>query len=914
MSLDRAEFEAFFAALHDGHAPFRWQVRLLDEVLDTGRWPDQLVAPTGAGKTSVIDVHVFAVAVMASGHPVRVPRRLTLVVDRRALVDDQHEHAKKVARALQDARGEAGVMGRVAAALDGLRWPGTDGPPVWTPRLRGGAPPSRAWRDDPTACMVICATPDMWGSRLLLSGYGSRPEARPREAGLLAYDTVAVIDEAHLSRQLLTTARRVAELAAVAVEPLAVPILQVVETTATPTGDTGVAVGVEPGDLDSDEPLRQRLITPKPVTLLPLTEWPLPRTGAARAAGLRVLADEAVRLRQTYGPTVGCFVNTVDVAVAVTAELRTRGVVTEMVCGRMRPHDLSRLRHERPGLLAIEGNPEVDVLVATQSLEVGVDLDLSAAVTELAPGGALAQRAGRVNRLGKRAAEISVAVPSGDLPREDRLQAYQREDLVTAHAWLVERQRDPNGFAPWALRDHRPPVPAPARDLFQRLELLQAWHLARTNDDLAAEQDDLTLWLSDDIKEDLEIGLVVRHALPTDPGDAVELIRALPPRRHETLPIPIRQSPTIWDRLKPEPGAVLVRANESPRVVDQEERLRPGDLLVVDDATALFTAGVFTPTGGETLADVLDAIPAPGPGEVVLRIEGERHRRFLDAVAATAGSGEDDLPGPAIAGLLREYQAELTPQPMATAAAELLDRPAGQRAAAEVVFHWAPNPDDPTNNGQRSLIRMIVVDLRKVTADAELRQTWTTHRQRVTLTKHSNAVADRAADVAARLGLGERLVEDLRTAGKHHDAGKDDDRFQRSLGVDPNTTEPMAKSGVQDPQRIRRLSTSSGLPTGWRHEQLSVVRAWPELSTTEMIRRDLVARLIGTSHGRGRHSFPHVSGQLVGEPDETAIDLFDEGGWDALIERTHTHWGIWGCAYLEALLRAADGQVSAEGS
>ena len=44
----------------------------------------------------------------------------------------------------------------------------------------------------------------------------------------------------------------------------------------------------------------------------------------------------------------------------------------------------------------------MDVLVATQTIEVGVDLDLTHMVTELAPASALAQRAGRVNRLGRR--------------------------------------------------------------------------------------------------------------------------------------------------------------------------------------------------------------------------------------------------------------------------------------------------------------------------------------------------------------------------------------------------------------------------------------------------------------------------------------------------------------------------------
>jgi CRISPR-associated endonuclease/helicase Cas3 len=81
-----------------------------------------------------------------------------------------------------------------------------------------------------------------------------------------------------------------------------------------------------------------------------------------------------------------------------------------------------------------------------------------------------------------------------------------------------------------------------------------------------------------------------------------------------------------------------------------------------------------------------------------------------------------------------------------------------------------------------------------------------------------------------------------------------------------------------------------------------------------------VARLIGTSHGHGRAGFPHTAAELLRPADGdvaarlVAEELFDAGGWDDLVERTHLRYGVWICAFLEALLRAADGQVSAEGS
>ena len=343
------EFGAFFSAAHStedgpGPAPYQWQWRLLEQVLREGRWPEQIAAPTGAGKTAVIYVHVFAVALMAAGAAVRVPRRLSLVVDRRALVDNQYEEAAALSALLSRVEG-TDILGRVAAALRTLQQSREARPaPLRVTRLRGGTPVSVAWRDDAIGCQIICATPDMLGSRLLFRGYGTRRLARPREAGLLAFDNVLIVDEAHLARQLITTARRIGQLAVACAEPLPVPALQVVETTATPDPGTGVAVGVTEDDLSQDPYLARKLTLPKPVRLVELEVWPLPRTGPARAAGLDSMAAEALALRAEYGPTVGCFANTVNTAVELASRLERAGKNTVLVCGEQcsRPVDQPR--------------------------------------------------------------------------------------------------------------------------------------------------------------------------------------------------------------------------------------------------------------------------------------------------------------------------------------------------------------------------------------------------------------------------------------------------------------------------------------------------------------------------------------------------------------------------------------------
>lgn len=989
MTLSRGDFAEFFTAVNDGYRPFRWQERLLDHLLERGRWPSRVTAPTGAGKTSVIDVHVFAAALMGTENALRLPRRLALVVGRRVLVDDQHQRAQALARRLREAVDHPvdDAVGQVARALAALRRPAgpgsagdgdADESPLEVSRLRGGLPPPRSWRDHPTACSVICATPDMWGSRLLFRGYGTWRHAAPREAGVLAFDSVVIVDEAHLSAQLLVTARRVATLATVAEMPVTpMPALQVVETTATPAEEDDVegdgaalSVGVVEADL-AEPTLADRLTRPKPVTLLPVSGWPPLRqpdkVGKALAdavAGVLQLPEdgEAAPPNADDLPphTVGCFVNTVSMAVAVSAALRARRAQSRylrvvMVCGQTRPHDLYRLEDRYPRLLSVRGNPDVDVIVSTQSLEVGVDLDLAAVVTELAPCSALAQRAGRANRRGLRAqAAVIVAVPQEPITEKTRSGPYAHEELAQALTWIERRAGQPAGLAPWAMRDD-PPPPAPSRrTLHQRPELADAWHWARTSDDLAAEPQ-LDLWLAESFDADTSIGLVLRDAMPVQPDEAIELVRDLPPRVHEVFPVPYSTARAaltrlLTDGLPDDTTAVRLQGEEasilrSREGLDGEQvaHIRPGDLVVMDSRAALFSGGegasggfsplvVVAEAGQNTGDDVLHRLPPSGHGQprVMLRLE----LGVADEVAGLRLGGLD-VAAKELAFTFAESTSERRHR---LAVRTFLDRLletdgacsthvrstieaahrllSGAVKASDVIARW---------DADGALARISVIDRRRAGVDEDLRQVFSTRpdgAKPVTLEMHQSAVAERAVLLGKAVGLPELLVEALRLAGVHHDEGKADTRFQRRLSASDGLV--LAKSPPSRTVRqVRDAEAQAGLPAGWRHEQLSALKWLISADLAAAGRHsadaDLVARLIGTSHGHGRSSFPHSGKQLLDDGPSThlrgrSIEIFDHGGWDELMERTQLRYGVWGCAYLEALLRAADGQISGEGS
>lgn len=199
-----------------------------------------------------------------------------------------------------------------------------------------------------------------------------------------------------------------------------------------------------------------------------------------------------------------------------------------------------------------------------------------------------------------------------------------------------------------------------------------------------------------------------------------------------------------------------------------------------------------------------------------------------------------------------------------------------------------------------------------------------------TLREHQDAVAAWISLYAEQGVLPERLIETVRLSGKYHDLGKLDPRFQVMMhGGDvvaaTAAAEPVAKSQM-DPrdretrERARRMAT---YPLGQRHEELSVrlVQSIPlEATIDETL--PLLWHLIGSHHGWGRPWFPMSVDQQPISIDTTYEDYRVsanttatlgalDSGWVDQFDQLQAHYGYWGLAYLEAILRCADYQASA---
>ena len=920
-SITRDEFGAFFAALNGGHRPFSWQEEVLDHICEHGVWPERINAPTGSGKSSVVDIHLFANALAAVGAAPRVPRRLCVTVGRRALVDSQVDRARekildRMEKALTNESGDPGILRRVAEALQSFQTRNDDqrSAPFEVGHIRGELSNRALPVTDISACAIIAATPDMYGSRALFRGYGSTKAARPRETALLTMDTVMVLDEAHMNRQLLHTTQRIAQLQKREAD-LGVPTLQVVETTATPSTEdsesTTLGVDIEALDSPNDEELHKRVYSHKELVLRPIDKWDgKPGNRAVVDAAVGAIKEFLARREASEGSeeahTIGCIVNHVRTAISIKEALAKDLAEDEvqLLVGRMRPYDLKKLQKKHSKLFTTEGDKSVKVVVATQTLEVGIDVDFADLVTELAPASSLAQRFGRVNRLGHRTdSKVVVIEPvSGDSVKKDA-PPYKAVDLSNAYGWLEALNGAENPSVNPAAMVKSPPVQSsPERLLYQRPEWPDLLEFSRT-DENPYDEPDLDLWLHDSLDAETAMGgVIVRDNLPSNTSAAMEILKTsyFAPRDLETFPANLKILQEILDYQDEhgvKPRKFLYRQGEISLWQDADhgeessQSLAPGDVLLLDTGSVPFTNQGIAVTQRElpSTKDKLEAVPFPNDTKLYVYEKcADREERF------------------------REYLG-LSPEEVA----ELLDTQGTDGKKMRIASELSTEAED----GQEVISWYAVVTDEESVEDSDIAQELAP-TDPVLLDDHQNDVAERTRQLAENLGLAPEFSEALELAAKYHDEGKRDLRFQQMLGADAET-EALAKSGRRSVAEAYRARSRSALPRGWRHEQLSalMVAASPEKVGAH---RDLVLRIIGCSHGHGRFSFAHDAGFLLKEgylPEgadyealkEQATRLFNVGYWDNLMEQTSRTYGPYATAYLEAVERAADAQISREG-
>lgn len=956
-----SSFADFYQAVW-GYPPFGWQQDLADRLAAVD-FPQVVAVPTGLGKTSIIDAWAWAAA-----HNSKVPTRLIYVVDRRLIVDQAWTHAQHLRQQL-----ETSEHPTVRYVAEQLRERG-GGDPLWVARMRGGITWESRWVRSPAQPAVVTATVDQVGSRLLFRGYGLRPTMRPVDAGLVGIDSWIVVDEAHLSEPFLRTLRQIQDLQTPE-RQVGLPTMRFTFMSATPPADADQTSVLSPtlDELMSDpgpdvrEVLQTRLTVSKPVHLV---EAGFIKGKKVRARAVKIgeaLADLAVRLTEEteHRPVVGVVANTVAAARAAFNRLRDHGYRypddLTLLTGRIREAERKRIITQELQTAVAERPRDTHpdhptFIVATQTIEVGADLDFDFLITEAAPLSSLVQRFGRVNRRGEGPVLKSVVVY---VPKHHQQDPVYGEAVANTWNYLTS--------------EHPPTVMKKTRDVAR-------WRPANPSLDLSVSN---TIHLLKDapagvaVKAPFTPVLVsahierLAHTYPTpfpdqpvapflrgaqrdpptvsvawrcltkDPDHlegCVELLRLAPVRAWEFVDVPIGEflrliNPDIDvaagdvdvdTRPVDHSGAInqtvlglVLTTGGDPEPIRRGDRIQPGDRVVLDVSVGGYDRWGWTGNPGDApVPDVGNDAPTarafrldPYLLETQVETQGidaELVREVSDCLKAQESGSQS-----ALSGLLEDAGVDPTALPgvekrmknWLIQVIEVAGRKIGVARQPGRTAGVGFDLEDDTEDGS------------SLAGTPRL------------LEDHNREVGTTAHWTAKKLGLNSTLVKTLCLAGRYHDLGKADPRFQLMLyDADPlaAASGPLRAKSGRDPSdpAARQARALARVPSGFRHEALSARIVEQHVQTDQDVDRELLVHLVAAHHGRARPLHEPLidpdAQPLQLDIDQTRVEVPPMRNQTSLaeadrFERLCRRYGWWGLAYLEAIVRMADMTCSEEG-
>jgi CRISPR-associated endonuclease/helicase Cas3 len=376
-----------------GHDPHGYQARIARDGL-----PDVVQAPTGTGKTGLILAWLWRR--LYGPDPDGTPRRLVYALPQRSLVEQvAGETAKWLAN--------LGLSDDVALHV-----------------VMGGAGESqRRWRLDMHRPAIVVGTVDSLVSKALNRGYGIGRATYPVDFALVTNGAHWVIDEIQLCRESTTTLRQLTAFtrALKTAEPFGLTCM----SATVPEGLLETVDNPVPGDVigilaeERTGELALRLHAARTIRRLP------PDAGNYKAIAA------AARDRHRAGTLTLVVVNTVEAARTVHKHLRGGPIEVTLLHSRFRGLERAEL------MKGIVVRPDDRIVVATQVVEAGVDLNAAVLITEAAPWPSLVQRAGRCNRTGRLpGAELCWLPPKPAPPGKPA--PYEQADIDATSAVLTE--------------------------------------------------------------------------------------------------------------------------------------------------------------------------------------------------------------------------------------------------------------------------------------------------------------------------------------------------------------------------------------------------------------------------------------------------------------------------------------------
>lgn len=813
------------------------------------------------------------------------------------------------------------------------------------------------WKQNPARAAIIIGTVDMIGSKLLFSGYGDGRYGRAHHAGLVGQDALFVHDEAHLESafdELLTGVVKEQHRMG---EPRPIRVMRLSATTrgggAEHHGgtDANSPFGIDDDDRQ-DQVVSQRLGARKSLTII----------DADKGKVVARIAEEALRLGASPSRVLVYVRSPEDVAritEIIEKKLDDGGATCiAKLTGTIRGKERNELaesevfRAFKAGSDRSSPLPHSLYLVSTSAGEVGVDLDADHLVCDLTTLDSMAQRFGRVNRLGGdgRQSQIVIVIEGlsekkqsgkkSDDSSKGKNKSPNSYEVATEKTGAILRKIVASGgsVSPAALglflekltdEDKKvafSPVPTilPVTDiLFDHWSLTSIagempgrpqvephlhgvadWEPSETH---VAWRADITLLAAAGGKDRSGKGQPCSH------DDIGEVFNAFP----------LHSTEQLRDRTDRVQAALRKIAERLKKQAQHQAALTPADN---SDSEELHDTSNETEGGA---AKGKDTPIEPNPWVVLMRNGSVKWVRLEDI----APSDKDDAKRaqrslsfatvvlPAEVGGLKEGM--LDGYEPAPADARSLDVgevtregvPARHRVIVKGDVAHPLLRGHIANGVTKAIVILVPGDEDAEPVRIEYRVARGQDREpgeRVELSEHNDAVAAAAERIGRALGLDDQLVTALRIAGRWHDAGKARAIWQ-GYANNPNGAVPIAKSDRYG--HWKQLA-------GYRHEfgSLHDAASADEIRSLDTDTRDLVLHLIAAHHGwarpyfEPRHFDPGEPPRAGGKPRPTADS--ERLAVEAMqrFARLQQRYGRWGLAWLESILRCADAAGSESSS
>ncbi len=967
MTID--QFEEYFTQLWGMEKkPFGWQKNLLERIItNTAKpWPDAITLPTAAGKTACLDIAVFALAAQVNMDNHKAPRRIFFVVDRRVIVDEAFERAKNLAKKLREAKN--GILKDVADRLRQLARGMEEGydqeNPLAVFELRGGMYRSEAWASSPLQPTIVASTVDQIGSSLLFRAYGRSYKGWPILAGLVANESIIFLDEAHCSQPFYETLKAIQKYLTWAENPLQSTFHAVVMSATPPEGISDIFKDTSKEGEDPAHPLGKRQLAHKIAELIPVSKAKGKNAWDELA---KELAENTIKITNNESKAVVVFTNRVITARKTfkILEKKNPGKVV-LLTGRMRPIDKDdTINHHLKELSADKSNSrkltEPKFVIATQTLEVGANLDFDALVTECASLDALRQRFGRLNRMGR-----DIPTRAAILIREDQMEESNEDPiygpaLANTWKWLNEQANESHevemGIAYLHLRLpdeeklkklNKPTTSAPV----MLPSHVDCW--AQTYPE-PGPTPDVALFLHGPQKSKADVHICWRADINSE-SDGEDSITALlticPPAAAECLSVPFNvfkqwmerqggdddtgdvegteiEFATNSSKEEEKPYKVVRwRGHRDVKLTDNSMDIIPGDVVVIPSNTKeAEKLGDISLSPMNIIQDWGDRAYLQTRAKALLRLHPNiinqwqnypSKGKLIELINKSAERFDEDPDSliNELRNIFLEMSDGTTPNWLKNAFHALaFDR----KLKKGLILHPMGGLVVRGSN------RLNVSDEADIFNDEDDTTSYSTGY--VTLEEHNLGVASRAKRYAIGCGLSQNFIDTIEKAGLLHDLGKSDLRFQVLLrGGNPWVQGELLAKSEDLPQtrgEFEKARRNSGYPEHGRHELLSTRFAE---KITEQLSSDrdmvnLMLHLVESHHGRCRPFAPVIFDKnpinveinfeniTVNYNSDTQLELLDSGVSDRFWYLTR-RYGWWGLCWLEAILRLADHRQS----